>query len=140
MEAILPPAALSLTGGSDAPASGARLREAVLAHLERRIAERLEPPPDWTRSSGTRCNCQNCRTLARFLDSPTESVWQLMAVQQVRDDVEQSIGQNHLDLDCAPDRQGRPYTPICTKNQASYEQRARQHEEDLASRQRLVVT
>jgi len=138
VDKILLPAALLLTERSDAPASAAHLREAVLAHLERRIAEPLEPPPDWRRPSGIRCNCQSCRTLARFLDSPTESVWQLRAVQQARDHVEQSIGQNLLDLDCTTDKRGRPYTLICTKNQASYERRVRQREKDLADRGRLM--
>jgi len=138
IDEILLPAALSLTDGSDTPASAAHLRGAVLAHLERRIAEPLEPPPDWRRPSGIRSNCQNCRTLARFLDSPTESVWQLKAVQQARDHIEQSIGQSHLDLDCATDKRGRPYALICTKNQASYERRVRQREKDLGDRRRLV--
>jgi hypothetical protein len=138
MDAILLPAALSLTDSGESPASGARLREAALTHLERRIAEPLELPPDWRRPSRIRCNCQNCRALARFLDSPTESVWQLKAVQQSRDHIEQSIGQSHLDLDCATDKRGRPYTLICTKNQASYERRVRQREKDLGDRRRLL--
>jgi len=92
----------------------------------------------WRRSSGIRCNCQECRTLARFLDSRTESIWHPKAAQQVRDHVEQSIGQNHLDLDCTTDKRGRPYTVICTKNQASHERRVRQREKDLGDRGRLV--
>lgn len=138
MDAILLPAALSLTDSGESPASGARRREAALTPLERRIAEPLELPPDWRRPSRIRCNCQNCRALARFLDSPTESVWQLKAVQQARDHIEQSIGQSHLDLDCTTDKRGRPYTLICTKNQASYERRVRQREKDLGDRRRLV--
>jgi predicted 2-oxoglutarate/Fe(II)-dependent dioxygenase YbiX len=140
MDGVLLPAALLLTARSESPTSGARLKEAVLGHLERRIAESLEPPPDWRRASGIRCNCQHCRTLARFLDSQTESVWQLKAVQQVRDHVEWSIGQNHCDLDCATDKRGRPYTLICTKNQASYERRVCQREQDLGDRRRLLGT
>jgi hypothetical protein len=140
IDAILLPAALLLRDRSDAPASAARLREVVVGHLERRIAEPLEPPPDWRRASAIGCNCQSCRSLARFLDSPTEPVWQLKAAQQARDHVEWSVRQHHCDLDCTTDKRGRPYTLICTKNQASYERRARQREKDLADRQRLQRT
>jgi hypothetical protein len=30
------------------------------------------------------------------------------------------------------DRRGRPYSLVCTKNQASYDRRAKQRENDLA--------
>jgi hypothetical protein len=32
----------------------------------------------------------------------------------------------------ATDRGGRPYGLVCTKNQASYDRRAKQHDQDLA--------
>jgi hypothetical protein len=138
MDAVLVPAALMLADGEKALASGAGLRDAVLSHLDRRIAEALAPPPDWRRPSEIRCNCSDCRNLARFLDSPTESVWRLKAVQHVRDHLEQSIRGAHCDLDCATDTRGRPYTLICTKNQASYERRVRQREKDLDDREHLL--
>ncbi|MCB2261534.1 MAG: 2OG-Fe(II) oxygenase [Candidatus Thiosymbion ectosymbiont of Robbea hypermnestra] len=138
IDAILAPAALMLTDRKQSLASGVGLCDAVLAHLERRIAEPLEPPPDWRRPSNLHCNCPNCRNLVRFLDSPSESVWHMKAGQHLREHVEQSIRRDDCDLDCTTDKRGRPYTLICTKNQASYKRRVRQREKDLADRQRLL--
>ena len=138
MDAILVPAALLLSDRETSAATGSGLREAVLTHLEARIAERLEPPPDWRRPSKIRCNCHDCRNLSRFLDSPSESVWRLKAVQHTRDHVEHVIQQTHCDLDCTTDKRGRPYTLVCTKNQANYEQRVRQRERDLTDRERVL--
>jgi hypothetical protein len=41
------------------------------------------------------------------------------------------------DVDTMTDRHGRPYSLVCTKNQASYERRARQRTQDLADIARL---
>jgi len=35
------------------------------------------------------------------------------------------------------DRRGRPYSLVCTKNQASYDRRAHQRQQDLAHLARL---
>lgn len=140
MDAILVPAAVALADGDESRAAGAGLSEAVLAHLEQRIAEPVVPPPDCRRRSDIYCSCTNCGNLSRFLDSPTESVWRLKAVQHIRDHVEHSIQHEHCDLDCATDKRGRPYTLICTKNQASHERLVRQRERDLADRKRLLRT
>jgi hypothetical protein len=34
-------------------------------------------------------------------------------------------------VDLTTDRRGRPYTLVCTKNQASYDRRAKQRSKDL---------
>ncbi|MBK5942172.1 hypothetical protein CCR96_23610 [Halochromatium roseum] len=141
MDAILLAAALNLADSAalmPAGSASAGLREAVLAHLERRIAEPLEPPADWRREAELRCRCQYCQDLSRFLASPSESTWQLKAVQDARSHVEQRIQLDQCDLDCRTNKLGRPYTLICTKNQASYERRVRQREQDLADRARLT--
>ncbi len=140
MDGILLAAALSLAESAAPMPAGsatARVRDAVLGHLERRIAEPLAPPADWQRPAELRCRCQHCKDLGRFLASPTESVWRLKAVQEERSHVERAIQWGHCDLDCTTDKRGRPYTLICTKNQASYERRVRQREQDLADRECL---
>jgi len=140
MDNILLAAALSLADSSAPMPEGsatARLRDAVLGHLERRIAEPLAPPADWQRPAELRCGCQYCSDLSRFLASPNESSWRLKAAQDVRSHVEHRVQWDHSDLDCTTDKRGRPYTLICTKNQASYERRARQREQDFADRERL---
>jgi hypothetical protein len=138
---ILLPAALRLAEAEPLPATEtakAGLREAVLTHLERRIAEPLVPPADWQRPAGIQCRCTHCRDLSAFLASPSESVWHLKAAQDARSHVEHSIRSSRSDLDCTTDKRGRPYTLVCKKNQASYEGRLRQREKDLADRERLV--
>lgn len=138
MDDILVPAALSLAGRDRQPAAAAGLREAVLAHLERRIAEALEPPSDWQRPATIRCRCPDCRGLSEFLESPSESVWRLEADQSTRDHVGHSIERDGCDLECTTDKRGHPYALVCTKNRTSYQQRIRQREKDLADRERLA--
>jgi hypothetical protein len=41
------------------------------------------------------------------------------------------ISRARCDMDLTTDKRGRPYTLVCTKNQASYDRRARQREQDL---------
>jgi len=41
------------------------------------------------------------------------------------------------DLDLTTDKRGRPYTLVCTKNQASYDRRAKQRKQDLEDLARL---
>lgn len=118
-------------------AAATRLRETVLQHLEQRIAEPLAPPDDWQRPATIRCTCTDCRNLNSFLASATASTWRLKAAEQARKHVEHSIQRSQCDLNRTTDKRGRPYTLVCTKNQASHERRVQQREKDLANRQRL---
>ena len=77
--------------------------------------------------------------LARFLDDPTQKTWTLKAVEARRGHVEDVIRQAGSDLNVATDRKGRPYTLVCTKNQASYERRVKQRQRDLETVARLEV-
>jgi hypothetical protein len=49
----------------------------------------------------------------------------------LRRHVEESIRRSGCDLDLVTDRRGRPYSLVCTKNQASYDRRAHQRQHDL---------
>ena len=42
-----------------------------------------------------------------------------------------TIRTSNVDVDTKTDRKGRPYSLVCTKNQASYERRAAQRKQDL---------
>ena len=108
------------------------LRAACLTHLRARIAKPLAPPADWRRASKVSCTCEHCRQLTAYLDDPAQQVWILRAVEHVRGHVEGTIRSSHVDLDTRTDRHGRPYSLICSKNQASYERRAKQRTQDLA--------
>jgi predicted 2-oxoglutarate/Fe(II)-dependent dioxygenase YbiX len=114
----------------DAP-SVERLRAACVAHLRVRAAEPLAPPADWRRAATLACRCRNCTELARFLADSERQTWILKAAEAERRHVEDSIRRAQADLDLTTDRRGRPYSLVCTKNQASYERQARQRRQDL---------
>ena len=69
--------------------------------------------------------------LGRFLADPERQTWFLKAAEAERRHVEDGIHRAGADLDMMTDRRGRPYSLVCTKNQASYERRARQRRQDL---------
>jgi hypothetical protein len=134
LDAVLLPAARRLLVGAGATrglAAIGRLRDACVAHLRARAAEPLAPPADWRRASALPCRCARCAELARFLADPGQRTWILKAVEADRSHVEDSIRQAGCDLDTTTDRRGRPYSLVCTKNQASYERRAGQRKQDL---------
>jgi hypothetical protein len=55
----------------------------------------------------------------------------LKAAEGARGHVEETIRKARCDLDAVTDRRGRPYSLVCTKNQASYDRRMKQHQQDL---------
>ncbi len=140
MDNILLPAALVLHAATVAgprTTAVAALRQSVLAHLNQRIAEPLEPPADLSRPAGLTCSCNDCQGLSRFLASPMESIWRLKAAQNARTHVSEVARHSGSDLNLATDKRGSPHTLVCTKNQASYERRVQQRTQDLEQRGRL---
>jgi predicted 2-oxoglutarate/Fe(II)-dependent dioxygenase YbiX len=133
MDAVLVPAAVRLTewmqGREWAPVT--RLHAACVNHLQTRCAQPLAPPSDFTRASTIACRCASCAELSRFLAAPDRRVWEFKAAEQLRRHVENAIRQHHCDLDLVTEKRRRPYSLVCTKNQASYERRARQRKKDL---------
>ncbi len=132
-DSILTPAALALAKLEESkswPAAG-RLREATLAHLRQRIALPLEPPPDWSRANPIKCPCDDCRALGAFLVAPNQPQWRLKAAQDRRSHVEHNVRNAACDLDLATERRGSPHVLVATKNQASYQRRAKQRRQDL---------
>jgi len=132
-DSVLVPAGLALieSGVAGAPAV-ALLRRASVAHLRARIAESLAPPADWARDSKVFCKCEHCSELSRFLADPAAKTWNFKAAQHDRSHVEASIRESRCDVVTATIRRGSPHILECSKNQASYERRARQRQEDLA--------
>jgi hypothetical protein len=135
LDSVLTPAARRLVGSGAAAGSRAaeRLRQACVAHLEARVAEPLTPPPDWRRASDIECGCADCADLAGFLADPVKSNWVFKAAEPRRRHVEDSIRRARPDLDTRTERRGSPHSLIGVKNQASYERRARQRTDDLAT-------
>lgn len=114
------------------------LRVVCLDHLRARIAEPLEPPPDWRRTSVVPCPCAHCAELARYLDDPGRREWTYKAAEAKRSHVEDTIKRAHADIDVKTERRGSPYSLICAKNQASYEQRVRQRKSDIQNARAIV--
>ena len=133
LDAVLIPAARTLVGAGTTQDTAAikQLQAACVAHLRTRIAEPLSPPADWRRASTLPCHCQHCAELAHFLADPERQTWVLKAAEVARSHVEGSIRRAESDVDTMTDRRGRPYSLVCTKNQASYDRRAKQRKQDL---------
>lgn len=131
---VLVPAAIVFAERPESSAWPAvrQLREACLDHLGQRIAEPLQPPEDWVRANSLTCDCADCRALGGFLVDPGERQWRLKAPEHRRRHVEGSVRTGRCDLDLQTERRGSPHTLIATKNQASYERRAKQRRRDLA--------
>jgi hypothetical protein len=130
-DAVLVPAALALAKLGESSSAAGRLREASLNHLRRRIALSLEAPRDWSRTNPLKCACADCRALGAFLVDPRERQWCLKAAQDRRSHVEGSVRNAACDVDLATERRGSPHTLVATKNQATYERRAKQRRQDL---------
>ena len=92
---------------------------------------RSKPPRDWARANPLKCSCADCRGLGAFLVDPDQRQWRLKAAQDRRTHVEHSVRDAACDLDLATERRGSPHTLVATKNQASYERRAKQRRQDL---------
>jgi hypothetical protein len=133
LDAILIPAVRKMTsdGTLRGTAAVGRLRAACITHLRVRVAEPLTPPADWQREAKLPCRCRTCADLSRFLADPEQRSWVLKAAEAERRHAEDSIRRAGADLDMTTDRRGRPYSLVCTKNQASYDRRARQRRGDL---------
>ncbi len=138
-DTVLIPAVRKLLGLRQTLNSAAmrRLRLACAAHIEARVAEPLEPPQDWTRASVLGCTCTHCTGLSQYLADPERATWVLRAGEGVRVHVENTIRAARCDVDVTTERQGRPYSLVCIKNQASYERRRKQRHRDLTDLKRL---
>jgi len=141
LDAVLVPAARDKLRAPDTAEQPVvvRLRAACLAHLRARIALPLAPPPDWRRSSIVGCRCQHCSDLSRFLADPTKQTWTLRAAAPDRSHVESTILNAKCDLDKKTEQRGRPYSLICTKNQASYKLQVKQRKQDLKDEASLAT-
>jgi len=141
-DAILVPAAVKLaarTGTLRGWAPAARLVEACVEHLDRRLAEPLAPPADFARPSTIACRCAHCAELSAFLADPKRKTWPFRAAEAQRRHVEDSIRRHDCDVDTETERHGRPYALVCTKNQKSYQRRVAQRDKDLRDRAQLSL-
>ncbi|MCF6251321.1 MAG: 2OG-Fe(II) oxygenase [Methylococcaceae bacterium] len=140
MDEILLPTALDIVGltTSNELSTVMRLHQLVITHLQTRLAEPLEPPADWSRDNTIKCSCNDCRGLRQFLINAEKAQWRLKAVESRRSHVQHSIDMNKCDIDYVTEKKSRPYSLICTKNQASYQRRVVQSQRDQEALARLL--
>ncbi|WP_305909772.1 2OG-Fe(II) oxygenase [Methylomarinum sp. Ch1-1] len=99
----------------------------------------IEEPKDWRQSHLLSCQCKDCQTINQFVRDPKAQEYRMCANQNIRSHIESNIRTERLDIDCATDKKGRPYTLICTKNRASYHRALRQKACDTEAWQRLAA-
>ena len=133
------PAALQIaeSTASDELSAVVRLRQVVITHLQTRLAEQLEPPADWSRDKANKCSCKDCRELNQFLISADQVQWRFKAAEPRRNHVQHAIDMNKSDVDYVTEKKSRPYTLVCTKNQAGYQRRVEQAKRDRDALARL---
>ena len=133
MDDVIVPAVRQSTdkAGARPLAAVRRLCAACLEHLRGRVALALEAPSDWARARATGCSCRRCGELGQFLANPSQRLWAFKAGESDRRHVEETIRRECCDVDCSTDKSGRPYSLVCTKNQASHDRRAEQRKQDL---------
>lgn len=117
--------------GTHTLAAVRQLCGACVEHLRGRAALVLEAPGDWTRTGARGCSCRRCGELDKFLANPSQRIWAFKAAELDRRHVEETIRRESCDVDCTTDKRGRPYSLVCTKNQASYDKRAEQRKQDV---------
>lgn len=133
MDAVILPAVRQLIEKTETRTLAAvqRLRAVCLEHVRARMALALEAPGDWTRAGAPGCQCHCCGELSQFLVNPSQRNWAFKANESDRRHVEDTIRRHGCDVDCSTDKRGRPYSLVCTKNQASYDRRVGQRKQDL---------
>lgn len=134
---VLIPAVTTLAGdkqfaGSSKLAETAvhELRRFCLDQLKQRTIKQPEPPKNWKRVAKLDCDCADCQELAQFLQDKDAQVHHFPRNQALRQHLHQQIERHRIDCTHVTRRQGRPYTLVCTKNQASFERALKQYRTD----------
>ncbi len=141
MGKILLPTALQLTtskASRDMPALQ-HLQQLVIAHLQTKLVKLLERPTNWSREHQIKCTCNDCHQFSLFLKNPDEKQWLFKAAEVRRNHLQNTINMNKCDIDYVTDKLHRPYSLVCTKNQASYQRRVEQSKSDQDALARLLA-
>jgi hypothetical protein len=105
------------------------------------VAARVEKAPvkpaDYRRPAKLSCDCRDCRELSAFLADPTAAVHRFRVSENRRGHLQQISRRHGCDLTHVTERQGRPYTLVCTKTTASYDEACRVYKRDQQSLFRL---
>ncbi len=105
--------------------------------LARRSARPPAAPKDWKQSVNWKCTCTDCAVLKRFAINPAEQILRLSLAKARRQHVHNIIDEHELDMTHVTERQGRPYTLVCTKTRTVYDKKCQRHAADVALMKRL---
>ena len=105
--------------------------------LRSRTATPPVKPRDYRRAHELSCSCGDCRQLSRFLADPEQRQVRLPLRKERRQHVHQIIESDGCDLTHVTERVGRPFTLVCTKTEASYEQAGKIHIRDVNNLARI---
>jgi predicted 2-oxoglutarate/Fe(II)-dependent dioxygenase YbiX len=144
LHGVVIPAAKNLSGDQYFVASSKlaelavrELRQFCIDELTQRTARQPEPPRDWKRSAKLSCDCEDCRELGRFLKDKSAQVHRFPRRTDLRQHLHRQIDHHRIDCAHVTERRGRPYTLVCTKNQASFERDLIQYTTDCKLLQEL---
>ena len=115
---------------ADTAAFGVLWRQAADLLLERSSTVPVEPT-NWTIAADIPCKCEFCNKLRAFCEDPVKRLEHFKVRKDLRKHLHQVIDRHRLDLHHVTERQGSPYTLVCTKNRASHERRLDEYAEDL---------
>jgi len=134
---VLIPAANDLSGDGHfatssklAESAVRELRQFCIDQLTQRTAKQPEPPKNWKRNAKLDCDCEDCQELARFLEDKEAKVHRFPRRTELRQHLHQQIDRYRIDCAHVTERRGRPYTLVCTKNQASFDRDLKQYKTD----------
>ena len=106
--------------------------------LQMRTARAPQAPGDCRRDAGLSCKCEDCRVLSRFLANPNERECRMPLNKDRRRHLHGIIEANRCDVTHVTERQGRPFTLVCTKTTASYERACKAFERDKRNLSQIV--
>ena len=109
----------------------------VVTNLELRKSNRPVDPPDWKRKSVTGCDCADCKLLSGFLEDPNTKTLHIKLAEKRRMHLHQIIDRKQLDTTHVTERQGSPFTLVCTKTNSSYELAMKFYKQDLVYQARI---
>ena len=136
------PAALELMHKQGALAEtaayGVLWRQAADSLLERSSTVPVDPT-NWTIAADIPCKCELCNKLRAFCEDPVKRLEHFKVRKDLRKHLHRVIDRHRLDLHHVTERQGSPYTLVCTKNRASHERRLDEHAEDLRRMDSLLA-
>jgi hypothetical protein len=95
--------------------------------LESLTAQEPQEPADFRREAPIACKCRECAEMKQFLDDPREPEHRFSVAQERRNHLESQIRGDKLDVTSRTERRGRPYTLVCTKTMASYQEKLKEY-------------